>query len=45
MVIIGRMFGTAAALGPGLTARPLLFGLEGHHPVVLAVAAGYIRAL
>ncbi|HEV2129743.1 MAG TPA: ADOP family duplicated permease, partial [Longimicrobiaceae bacterium] len=39
MVLIGGVIGIAAALGLGRTARSLLFGLEGHDPLVVALAA------
>ena len=55
MLLIGGTVGVAGALALGRAAQSLLFGLEGHDPVVFAVAtlllalvavgAGYIPAL
>ena len=55
MVLVGGVLGVAAALGLGRLAQSLLFGLEGHDPVVVtlsagalalvALAAGYLPAL
>ena len=39
MLLIGGVIGAAAALAIGRTAASLLFGLQGHDPVVLATAA------
>lgn len=39
MVIVGCVTGILAALGLGRAARSLLFGLEGHDPVVVSTAA------
>jgi ABC-type antimicrobial peptide transport system permease subunit len=54
MTGIGGLIGVGAALGLGRAARTLLFGLEGHDPVVftlaivalslVALAAAYIPA-
>jgi ABC-type antimicrobial peptide transport system permease subunit len=54
MLAIGGVIGIAAALGLGRAAGSLLFGLEGHDPIVIvsaalllslfALAAGYIPA-
>lgn len=54
MVLVGGTIGVAAALGLGRAARSLLFGLEGHDPVVfaaslallglIAIAAAYLPA-
>ncbi len=54
MTAVGGAIGVAAALGLGKAARSLLFGLEGHDPVVfslavvmlafVALAAGYLPA-
>jgi predicted permease len=54
MLAIGGVIGVAAAIGLGRAARSLLYGLEGHDPVVfslsvvilmlVAVGAGYIPA-
>ncbi|MBK8250858.1 MAG: ABC transporter permease [Gemmatimonadetes bacterium] len=54
MTAIGGVIGLAAAVGLGRAARSLLFGLEGHDPVVLgasallltvvALGAGYLPA-
>jgi predicted permease len=54
MMLIGGVVGMAAAVGLGQAARSLLFGLEGHDPVVfgasvlvlvgVALGAGYIPA-
>ncbi|HEY0971403.1 MAG TPA: ABC transporter permease [Gemmatimonadales bacterium] len=55
MVLVGGVVGVAAALALGRAARSLLFGLEGHDPLVVALSvlalalvalgAGYIPAL
>jgi predicted permease len=55
MTIVGGVAGILAALGIGRVASSLLFGMEGHDPVVLAIvvvlltgvamAAGYVPAL
>jgi predicted permease len=55
MLVVGGIIGIVAALGLGRAARSLLFGLQAHDPVVVAVAAavlavvalgaGYIPAL
>ncbi|MCU0635601.1 MAG: ABC transporter permease [Gemmatimonadaceae bacterium] len=55
LTLVGTAIGVAAALGLGRAARSLLFGLEGHDPVVfigavsllsvIALAAGYLPAL
>lgn len=55
MLIVGGALGIGGALGLGRAARSLLFGLEGHDPVVVAAAtvvlvlialgAGFIPAL
>jgi predicted permease len=55
MTLIGGAIGVAGALGLGRAARSLLFQLEGHDPVVFAIAvvslvivamlAGYVPAL
>jgi predicted permease len=54
MIVIGGIIGFAAALGIGRAAGSLLFGLEGHDPLVfasaavilalIALAAGYLPA-
>jgi ABC-type antimicrobial peptide transport system permease subunit len=54
LTLIGGVIGVAAALGLAKAARSLLFGLEGHDPVVLSIAtvllasvalgAGYLPA-
>jgi predicted permease len=54
MMLVGGGIGLAGALGLGRAARSLLYGLEGHDPVVLvlavlalmlvALAAGYVPA-
>lgn len=54
MTAIGAVLGVAAALGLGKAARSLLYGLEGHDPMVfsmsvlllalVALAAGYVPA-
>ena len=54
MILIGGLIGIAAALGIGRAAQSLLFGLEGHDPLVLilvtvalagvAFGAGYLPA-
>jgi len=54
MLVLGGAIGTAGALGVGRAMRSLLFGLEGHDPVVfalslvvlglVALAAGYLPA-
>lgn len=55
LTIIGGVLGLVAAIGIGRVASSLLFGMEGHDPVVVAVvvvvlgpvalAAGYVPAL
>jgi putative ABC transport system permease protein len=55
LTLIGGVIGLAAAIGLGRAARSLLFGMESHDPVVLALAsvlltivalvAGYVPAL
>jgi ABC-type antimicrobial peptide transport system permease subunit len=55
MTAVGGVIGIVAALGIGRVARSLLFGMEGHDPVVIgivtvllagvALAAGYVPAL
>jgi predicted permease len=55
MTIVGGVVGLLAALGIGRVASALLFGMEGHDPVVIttvvvllaavAMAAGYVPAL
>ena len=55
MILIGGAIGIVAALGLGRAARSLLFGLEGHDPLVIAtvallltgvaLGAGYVPAL
>ncbi len=54
MMVMGGIVGVAAALGLGRAARSLLYGLEGHDPIVfalsvlvlilVAVSAGYVPA-
>ena len=54
MILIGGLIGIAAALGIGRAAQSLLFGLQGHDPLVLvlvtvtlagvAFVAGYLPA-
>ncbi len=54
MAAVGGVIGVAAALGAGRAARSLLYGLEGHDPIVFALsvlvlgvvatAAGYVPA-
>jgi predicted permease len=54
MMLIGGIIGIAAALGLGRAARSMLYGLQGHDPVVIvsaalvltivALSAGYIPA-
>lgn len=54
MLAIGGVVGVAAAIGLGIAARSLLFGLEGHDPLVfatsvlvlicVALGAGYLPA-
>jgi predicted permease len=54
MLVLGGAIGTAGALGVGRAMRSLLYGLEGHDPVVfalslvvlglVALAAGYLPA-
>ena len=39
MTLIGGVIGIAGALGLGNAAKSLLFGLEGHDPIVIAFAA------
>ena len=39
MTLVGGAIGVAAALGLGRAAQSLLFGLEGHDPLVVATAA------
>jgi ABC-type antimicrobial peptide transport system permease subunit len=39
MMLIGGVIGIAAALGLGRAARSMLYGLEGHDPLVIAGAA------
>jgi len=45
MVLIGGVVGIAAAVALGRAARSLLFGLEGHDPAVVAVAAVVLAAV
>ena len=55
MTLIGGVIGILGALGLGRAAQSLLFQLEGHDPIVIAVAAvsltivafaaGYLPAL
>ena len=54
MMVVGGLVGIAGALGVGRAARSLLYGLEGHDPVVfvlsvlvlalVAIGAGYVPA-
>ncbi|HKG95030.1 MAG TPA: FtsX-like permease family protein, partial [Gemmatimonadaceae bacterium] len=45
MTIIGGAVGIAAAIALGRAARSLLYGLEGHDPLVVAVAAAVLAAV
>jgi len=38
MTLVGAVVGVAAAIGLGRAAQSLLFGLEGHDPIVFALA-------
>ena len=42
MTLIGVLIGGAAAVGLGRAARSLLYGLEGHDPVVFAIATMFL---
>jgi ABC-type antimicrobial peptide transport system permease subunit len=54
MILIGGVIGVVAALGLGRAAQSMLYGLQGHDPVVIAgsavvlalvaMTAGYIPA-
>lgn len=45
LFVIGAAIGLVAALGIGRAAGSLLFGLEGHDPVVMIAAAGLLGAV
>ncbi len=45
MVGVGGLVGTAAALGLGRAARSLLFGLEGHDPLVFTLAVALLACV
>jgi predicted permease len=45
MLLFGGALGIAAAVGIGRAARSLLFELEGHDPVVIAIAAAALGAV
>jgi ABC-type antimicrobial peptide transport system permease subunit len=45
MVAVGATIGVVGALGLGRAARSLLFGLEGHDPVVFASAVLLLAAV
>jgi ABC-type antimicrobial peptide transport system permease subunit len=45
MVAVGGVVGIAAAIGLGRAAQSLLFGLEGHDPVVIAAASALLAVV
>jgi ABC-type antimicrobial peptide transport system permease subunit len=45
MTAVGGLIGLAAALGIGRAAGSLLYGLEGHDPVVFVAAAVVLAAV
>jgi predicted permease len=45
MALIGAAIGLAAALAAGAAAQALLFGLSGHDPIVIGVAAAVLAAV
>ncbi|MEE8360925.1 MAG: ABC transporter permease [Gemmatimonadales bacterium] len=45
MLVLGGVIGTAGALGVGRAMRSLLYGLEGHDPMVFALALGVLAVV
>jgi ABC-type antimicrobial peptide transport system permease subunit len=45
MLLIGGAVGIVAALGLGAAARSLLFGIEGHDPVVFGAAVALLAVI
>jgi ABC-type antimicrobial peptide transport system permease subunit len=45
MLVLGGVIGTAGALGVGRAMRSLLYGLEGHDPMVFALSLGVLAVV